>query len=317
VPRTFPPFLTLILSTAALVTALAQPQGEAESKRPITVMRVAGGKIDITLPEEPMKVSTKDLLQWVRTAASAVSHYYGHFPVPHLTLQIRAGQRGGVSHGVTYPKDGGLIRISVGKGADVDDLKNDWVLTHEMIHLAFPSMADNHHWIEEGISTYVEPVARAQMGQFPAAVVWKQFILEMPKGQPEDGDEGLDNSPTWGRTYWGGAMFCLLADVQIRERTRNRKGLQDALRAILNHGGVISADWDIEKAFAIGDKATGVDVLQSLYKQLRDKPAPVDLNQLWQKLGVSLKDGEVRYDDHAAEAAIRKAICAPPGLLKH
>jgi hypothetical protein len=88
VPRTFRTLFTLFLSLSAtaLATAFAQPQGEAESKGPITVMRVAGAKIDITLPEEPLKVSTKDLLQWVRMAAGAVSHYYGRFPVPHLIL---------------------------------------------------------------------------------------------------------------------------------------------------------------------------------------------------------------------------------------
>ena len=259
-----------------------------------------------------MKVSSQDLLEWVRSAAGAVVHYYGHFPVPHLTLRIRAGRRNGVSHGVTYAKGGGLINVAVGAGTEIDALKDDWVLTHEMIHLAFPSMAENHHWIEEGISTYVEPVARAQVGQIPVAEVWKQFILDMPKGQPAAGDQGLDQTPTWGRTYWGGAMFCLVADVQIRERTRNRKGLQDSLRAILNHGGVISQDWDIERAFAIGDRATGTNVLQSLYKEMRDKPAPVDLDQIWQKLGVALENGEVVFNDHAVDAAIRRAIVSPP-----
>ena len=50
------------------------------------------------------------------------------------------------------------ITVAVGRAAEIDALKNDWVMTQEMIHLAFP-MAENHHWIEEGISTYVEPVA--------------------------------------------------------------------------------------------------------------------------------------------------------------
>jgi hypothetical protein len=142
--------------------------------------------------------------------------------------------------------------------------------------------------------------------------VWKQFILDMPKGQPAAGDQGLDRTPTWGRTYWGGAIFCLVADVQIRERTRNRKGLQDSLRAILNQGGVVSQDWDVERAFAIGDRATGTNVLQSLYQELRYEPTPVDLDQIWQKLGVALKNGEVVFNDHAVDAAIRTAIVSPP-----
>ena len=293
--------------------AVLRTRLESEGVSPTgMVIRVAGGEIHVTLPDEQLKISSQDLLEWVRSAAGAVVHYYGHFPVPRLTLRVRAGRRNGVSRGVTYAKGGGLINVTVGPGTEIDALKDDWVLTHEMIHLAFPSMAENHHWIEEGISTYVEPVARAQVGQIPVAEVWKQFILDMPKGQPAAGDQGLDQTPTWGRTYWGGAMFCLVADVQIRERTRNRKGLQDSLRAILNHGGVISQDWDMERAFAIGDRATGTNVLQSLYKEMRDKPAPVDLDQIWQKLGVALKNGEVVFNDHAVDAAIRRAIVSPP-----
>ena len=277
------------------------------------MMKVPGGQIEITLPDEPLELTTDDLLAWVKTSATAVAGYYGRFPVPHLSLRIRAGNGAGVGRGVTYPTGGGLIFISVGKHASLQALKNDWVLTHEMIHLAFPSMKDRHHWIEEGISTYVEPVARAQIGELPVDDVWRQFIRDMPKGQPDDDDQGLDRTPTWGRTYWGGAMFCLLADVRIRERTNNRQGLRDALRAILNHGGVISEDWEIKEAFAIGDKATHTRVLEDLYEQMREKPVTVDLNQLWDKLGVALKDREVVFNDQAPETAIRKSITAHGG----
>ena len=311
VRRTFRRVFTLVFMVSAGVTMLPRCLESEEINPPGVVMRVEGGEIHITLPDEQLKVSSQELLDWVKSAAGAVVHYYGHFPVPQLTLQVRTGRRDGAIHGVTYAKGGGLIKVTVGPETDTDALKDDWVLTHEMIHLAFPTMAENHHWIEEGISSYVEPVARAQVGQFPVPEVWKQFILNMPKGQPAPGDQGLDQTPTWGRTYWGGAMFCLVADVRIRERTRNRKGLQDALRAILNHGGVVSQNWDIERAFAIGDRATGADVLQSLYKEMRDKPVAIDLDQLWQKLGVGLQDGEVVFDDHAADAAIRKAITSP------
>jgi len=309
---TYRRLLTLIFIVSAWVTVLPPLLGSEEVSPTGVVIRVAGGEIHVTLPDEQMKVSSQDLLKWVRSAAGAVSHYYGHFPAPHLTLRIRAGRGNGVGHGVTYAEGGGLINVTVGAGTEIDALKDDWVLTHEMIHLAFPSMAESHHWIEEGISTYVEPIARAQVGQFQVAEVWKQFILDMPQGQPASGDQGLDQTPTWGRTYWGGAMFCLVADVQIREQTRNRKGLQDSLRAILDHGGVITQDWDIERALAIGDRATGTHVLQSLYKEMRDEPAPVDLDQIWRKLGVALENGEVVFNDHAVEAAIRRAVVSPP-----
>jgi hypothetical protein len=271
-------------------------------------MTVAGGKISITLPDEQLKVSQQDLLNWIRSAATAVSTYYGRFPVDHLTLKMHSGRGSGIRHGVTYPKYGGLILITVGQSTEISDLKEDWVLTHEMTHLAFPSMAENHHWIEEGLATYIEPVARAQIGNLPVAEVWRQFVHDMPKGEPVSADQGLDNTPTWGRTYWGGAMFCLLADVKIRERSENRKSLQDALRAIRNHHGIITEDWEIEKALAMGDKGTGTTVLQDLYHEMRDKPDPVDLDRLWKKLGITVKGDQVVFDDKAPEANIRRAI---------
>lgn len=281
-----------------------------QSTTPSTTLKIGGGEIEVTLPDEQLRVSTEELLAWVRAAANAVTQYYGHFPCPHLTLRIRASYGSGVRHGMTYPRGGGLILISVGKDTPVEDLKTDWTLTHEMTHLAFPNMADEHHWIEEGIATYVEPVARAQAGQLSVNELWREFIRDMPKGEPEPGDEGLDNTHTWGRTYWGGALFCLVADVEIHERTRNRKGLQDALRAIVDHGGLITQDWDIEEALVAGDKGTGTGVLQELYRQMRDKPAPVDLPKLWSKLGLGLKDGNVVTNDSAPDAGIRRAITA-------
>lgn len=299
-------FLAVVLMAIPLKTLPAQ-----ENNPGTATLKVPGATIDVTLPDGQMKLSREELLGWVKSCASTVANYYGHFPVPHLTLRMRNTSGEGIRHGVTYPKDGGLIFISVGRDADITATKDDWVLVHEMIHLAFPSMEDDQHWIEEGISTYVEPVARAREGGMAIKEVWQTFVRDMPKGQPGPGDQGLDNTHTWGRTYWGGAIFCLLADVRIREHTKNRKGLEDALRGINRGGGNINEDWDIGKALAMGDKATGTTVLRDLYQSMRDKPAPVDLDQLWTKLGISMKDGSVAFNDKAPEANIRRAITAP------
>ncbi|HVH50027.1 MAG TPA: hypothetical protein VM781_00050, partial [Candidatus Bathyarchaeia archaeon] len=192
-----------------------------------------------------------------------------------------------------------------------EDLHADWMLTHEIVYLTFPSMQDQHHWIEEGIATYVEPIARIQAGQFSAARMWFELVRDMPKGLPESGDQGLDHTHSWGRTYWGGALFCFLADVEIRKQTQNKKGLQDALRGILNAGGNMLEDWPIEKALQAGDRSVGVEVLLKLYKQMRDQPMPVDLDRLWKQLGIRAENGALQFNDDAPLAAIRKSITAP------
>ena len=111
-----------------------------------------------------------------------------------------------------------------------------------------------------------------------------------------------------GRTYWGGALFCLLADIGIRKATKNTRGLQDALRAVNRAGGNIESDWPLEQALEIGDNATGVTVLMDLYRQMKDAPGGVNLPELWEQLGVRRDGDAVTFSESAPLAAARRAI---------
>jgi predicted metalloprotease with PDZ domain len=111
------------------------------------------------------------------------------------------------------------------------------------------------------------------------------------------------------RTYWGGALFCLMADVEIRKRTGNSKGLRDALRGINHAGGSIEADWPLERALKIGDQVTDGSTLTELYGKMASKAVAVDLTRLWEELGVRRSGQGIALDDQAPWAAIRAAIC--------
>ena len=299
-------FLILL---SILLPALLPCSALAAKADDVTSTLLAGGsRIDVTIDTSQAPISQTDVIKWVQNAADSVTAYYGRFPVPHLTLRVMAVDGSGVRHGMTWARGGGLIRISVGSKTSAADFADDWMLTHEMIHLAFPSMADEHHWIEEGLSVYVEPIARIRAGHWTATQMWRELVRDMPKGEPQEGDEGLDHTHTWGRTYWGGALFAFVADVKIRKETRNKKGLEDALRGILDAGGDIREDWDIEKALKTGDQATGVDVLQKLYTEWKDKPVRVDLETMWKELGVEGKSGSVTLNDDAPMSAVRRAL---------
>lgn len=296
------------LGPALLVLlALVATTGLAPAPPPARVS-VPGGEIVVRIAPGPLALPPARVLDWIERSARAVAAYYGRFPARHASLVVipRAGR--GVSGGRAWGHDGAAVRITLGQEATEADLAQDWVLVHEMVHLAFPSVPTHQHWIEEGLATYVEPIARAQHGLLDAATVWLELVAGMPKGLPRPGDRGLDHTPTWGRTYWGGALFALLADVEIRRRTGNRRGLQDALRAILAAGNIETSS-DLPRALAIGDHSTGVPVLAELYARMKDTPSPVDLTALWRELGVRA-DGAL--DDQAPLAAIRRAITATP-----
>jgi len=324
------PLLFTLAGVAMLVAAGAAqlPTGEPHGppwRLPVAssqTFSIAGSTLQVDFAPGSLDLPSPQILQWVERAATAVATYYGRFPVPRDRVLVVPGpDRSGVFHGTTWGGVGGFpafTRIGVGQHSTVADLAEDWMMTHELVHGAFPSQDDDHHWIEEGLAVYIEPVARVQAGFLTPEKIWADMARDMPKGNPEPGDQGLDRTPTWGRTYWGGAQFCLLADVTIREQTHNRKGLQDALRAIVNAGGTIDQNWPIQKAFAVGDAATGTRVLEDQYTRMADAPVTIDLNALWKKLGViRTGDDRVRFDDSAPDAAIRAAITKTPasGIL--
>jgi len=266
------------------------------------------GHIDVTFSGPPTPEFQNRVHDWIKTSAHAVANYYNRFPVQRVSLRIQVFDGHGIHGGQTFGWNRARIRIAVGNATTAAEFADDWMLTHELIHLAFPSVAEEHHWIEEGQATYIEPVARMRVGNLKPERVWGDWVRDMPQGLPKADDRGLDLTPTWGRTYWGGAIFCLLADIEIHKRTRNQKGLETALRAILVAGGNIESDWELERAFKIGDQATGVPVLQELYHKMKDSPSPVDLDHLWEQLGVGHTGGQITFKDDAPMAAIRRAI---------
>jgi len=293
---------------AAVRTLIGLPLIKGIQADSSVALKVGGGTIEVSFEAGQFDLPRPVMLDWVKSAARAVTSYYGRFPVPRARIYIYPEGGRGVSHGTTNSDDGVWSRISVGSGTTTEDLEYDWMMTHELVHYGFPSVPRRHHWIEEGMATYVEPIARVQVGNLTAARVWGEMMRDMHQGLPEDGDAGLDNTHTWGRTYWGGALFCLMADIGIRKNTGNAKGLEHALRAINRAGGNIEEDWPIEKALETGDRATGGKTLMELYSRMGAKPVMIDLPDLWKQLGVARKDGKVVFDSRAPLAATRDAI---------
>nr|QIG99265.1 hypothetical protein G6P99_15345 [Bradyrhizobium sp. 6(2017)] len=281
---------------------------DAFDRLPRTDLEVSGGTIHVGFAPGNMALPKEKIFDWIKASARAVSIYYGRFPVNSLRLLLVPVDGSRVRGGTTWGYRGAAIRLPIGRDADADDLKRDWVIVHEMVHTALPDLDDRYAWLSEGLAVYVEPVARVQAGDLTAQEIWQAMVRDMPKGLPQAGDEGLDNTDTWGRKYWGGAMFCLFADVEIRKRTGNKLGLQDAVRGVLAAGGNHEKDWPIARVLSTADKAVGVDVLTRLHDEWGSKPVTPDLAGLWRDLGVKMKGNSIAFDDNAPLAAIRKAI---------
>jgi hypothetical protein len=306
-----------VLLTAVIAGPLAAgcspPAGSAadnsQSAQPAaTELNVEGGTLRVELGSGDFSAGSGVILTWVERSARIVAAYYDGFPQPQATIELRPMSGTGVQGGTTYGAPSPLIRVRLGREVTAAQLENDWVMVHEMTHLALPDVGEQHAWLSEGLATYIEGIERVQAGNRTEEDVWTEELRSMPRGLPQSGDAGLDRTHTWGRTYWGGAMFCLIADVDIRQRTHNLRGLQDAVRAIVRASGGLRAEWPIERVLATGDAAVGTTSLEDLYARMKDSAYAPDLTALWRSLGVEADGDSVRLSDSAPLAGVRHAI---------
>lgn len=315
-----------ILRAAALLLAgLTAPAATAQARSDFTTsympyaafdelettsIRVGRSSLKVGFAPGSLALGKAAILAWLERSARAVSIYYGDFPVRSARILIVPVTGRGVTGGQAFGYRGAAIRLMVGTQSRAEDLTADWKAVHEMVHLALPNVDERHLWLGEGLAVYVESIARVQSGDLTAEKIWGDFLRDMPQGLPRTGDRGLDFTPTWGRRYWGGALFCLLADTELRKRTGNETGLQDAVRAVIAAGGNHEKRWPVERIFAVADKATGTDVLSSLYERMKADAYAPDLPSLWRELGVSEREGDITFDDSAPLAEIRKSLTA-------
>jgi hypothetical protein len=301
-----------LLSSPGLASAQNAGTHGACPERVAMHMEIGGGTLCVDIDDAALSKQPALLRGWIERSARIVADYYGRFPAPVLVLKVQGMDGNGVGGGRTTNDSGLLIEVRVGHLATAATLAEDWVLVHEMVHLALPEIGRSHNWLAEGLAVYVEGIARAQSGNRDIADVWAEARHSMPMGLPHEGEGGMDETHTWGRTYWGGALYCLQAEIAIREQTANRVGLQTALRAILQETGGYAFERNIIEVLRIGDLATGTHVLYDLYSQTRAKPLKPDLDLLWTLLGVPDDPKTQPFDDRAPLAPIRIAITARP-----
>jgi hypothetical protein len=266
-------------------------------------------RVLVSAAPRDLPLTDADVTAWVKAAVDGIASYLGRsFPAPRTLVVVQRGTPGNPTRGVTLGDGGPAVLVRAGDGVTAGTTRDDWVMTHELLHVVMPSLTRDHVWLSEGIPSYVEPIVRVRAGTLAPEKLWRDLVEGLPQGLPEAGDGGLEKTHTWGRTYWGGSLYCLMADVRIREETRNARSLDDVLRAVVASGGGVEAHWDVQRMFDVGDAATGTHVLHEVYRELGLAPGTVDLPALWRRLGVKVEADRVMFDDTAPLAGVRRGI---------
>jgi hypothetical protein len=288
-------FGTFQRRTLAVPLPLSLGEGEAaaDAKDP-------KGEIDLVILDGPLKATADDIAEWVRATALANADLWRGFPVARSTVvAIPVPGRANVPFGRVISTGGIMVRLMVGADIEPRALYDEWVLVHEFIHLGTPYIRDTGAWLNEGLATYLEPIVRYRAGWRSERSVWDEWTLWMGRGL-EPMRIGLGK----GNPYWGGALYWLMADVEMRRLTDGRMGIEDCLRQILAKAGDIRVEADTMPTL----KMCEGDSLGPILTKLANKHlagAPTDLFALFDALGVRRSSGTVLLDDAAPLAEVR------------
>ncbi|MFZ5890817.1 MAG: hypothetical protein ACOY0T_07165 [Myxococcota bacterium] len=246
------------------------------------------------------------LTRWAGERAHAVANFYGGFPAPRASLFVVpiAGRRD-VVFGNLKPESSPGAALLIGAQAGEHELAQDWVLVHELFHIGVPSFHAEGKWFDEGLATYFEPIIRVRAGLLDPLQAWREFALEMPRRRRALTHDGLEHT---NEIYWGGAIFCLLADIEARRASGGRLGLEDGVRNVLRAGGNASEVWRLQKTLELADRVFERPVLVPLWKRYAARPAALELDAIFQELGVVRAASGITLSDTAPLAWVRRAI---------
>jgi hypothetical protein len=273
---------------------------------------VDGATLEVGIKPGRLGLDDAGLARSLSASLRAIAKYYDdRLPVERVRVAVTPTHGAGINGSTRCGANGGLVLLSLGSRVDARALRDDWVVTHELLHVTFTSLkdeVDTFTWVGEGLASYVEPLVRVRAGTLSEATLWTELLQGAPQGLPEADDRGLNRTHTWGRTYWGGALFWFEVDLLLRERTAGRASIRDVLRAVGAAGTNVCVDWPMERVLSTGDAATGTHVLSEVYAHRALTNAAPELGEWWKKLGVALDNGHASFDDGAPEAATRQAM---------
>ena len=282
---------------------------------------VAGGsngsaaRVDLAIVGDTRYAMPDDAIKgWVSDAAEVVTSLFGRFPVDRASLfVVPAPGEDEVVFGKVLSLSGASVVLVVGDRMPAASRRADWVLVHELFHLGFPTFRGEGRWLGEGLATYYEPILRARAGWTSEVDVFRQFARNMPRGA--GGAAGtartlpLAQREDTDSIYWGGALFCLVADVRIREETRGRRSLDDVVRASLARGGDATRVWTVAEVVRLADQITGTSVVSEMVDHYVKHGDRIDLEGLLFSLGVEKDEaGTVALEDGRPLAWVRRDI---------
>src|ERR1700739_734869 len=169
-PRAGSPSPRLAAAAAFIFLALRALLARAAARAGADIT-VGNAQVHIDFDPGSFGAGGDAIREWIERSAGIVSGYYGRFPPPRLPGRVIDQTGAGVQGAQTCANPDAFIRVRVGEDVSRAQLLSDWMMVHEMSHLALPDTGEVHAWLSEGLGNYVEGEGRVKASNRPATAL--------------------------------------------------------------------------------------------------------------------------------------------------
>jgi len=280
-------------------------------------IRIKNCSFAVSFMDGTYKTTPAELKEWLKGAARSVCNIYGDFPVNHVQILIFPGKPGSepVPFGMVLRGGGITINFYIDPSRPLEEFIADWTATHEMSHSLLPMTDRQDAWLSEGLATYYQYILMGRDKRLTEQQTWQRIYNGFQKGIR--GSKGMTLQETAHKmhrlrafryVYWSGAAMLFKADIALRQQSKGEKSLDTVLKEIKKNILPQNKSWSGREMIKIMDSLSQTTVFSDIYKQcINSHDFPVQENFL-KKLGIIIETGQVKIDNNAPLAYIRKNL---------
>lgn len=266
--------------------------------------------LEVAILDTAFAVSDERLVAWLDQATRELLTVGQPLPFARAAVTVvPVPGDGGIPFGQVQWSHAPTVAIYVGVSTSAAKLRADWVAIHEFLHMIHPRMKGRQRWFTEGVATYYQEIARVRSGRIREEEAWEHLRGGVGAGRGEAGGRTLrelsgsmHQTHAYRAVYWGGALFALELDVEIRRTSGGERSLDTVLAALREEDSVTTERFGEEV-----DEQAGQPIYARLSQSHLDEPAFAGAEKLLQRLGIS-GDSPAR----ASDLRLRQAIVEKP-----
>ena len=168
------------------------------------------------------------------------------------------------------------VALTIDRFAELEELKQDWTLYHELAHLYLPLTEADSIWLNEGFATYMQQHIMLRQGLLNQVQYTQRVRAGLARGKIQTRkvsgalNEVSDNMwhlNAYQRVYWSGVAYFIEAEIALLDRNTNLKDVILACRACTQDSSTLTGS----ELVTLLDRYSQSQVFSRLYFQYRTR----------------------------------------------